>query len=179
MGFKYPASQIWEDAIFTQICCKFAKSIVCIDKIVFSYWMNYNSCLHKRGSVDKYLEHYKAECFAQSIYNANGLSYDFDRIIISLIAESLKMISVEHSFIFVKQLLERHEFALLKSDVEPWKYLQKDIRLWRRNSYLAYIKNRVEFFPPLFIKKCLISFPVMRPFAEYLQYHVIEKWCDA
>ena len=133
--------------------------------------------MHSKNGVELFFEHYRAEYLAKEIYKANGLSYDLDHIIISLIGECLKYISAEKSYKYVKNLISREEFDLLNySDIQPWDYLKKDILLWRTNPYFSYLLNRVKRSPVMLIKKLLLSTPLTRPIAEYLQYRVIEKW---
>ena len=147
-----------------------------MDRVIFSYYMNASSCMHTKSSVNKFMEHFKSENLAKPIYEANGVSYDIDRTIISLIGECLKDISIENSFGFVKELISGPEFFLLNhSDVQPWQYLQKDIRLWRKKPILAYIKCRINGMPK-YIKRALRKLRITRPLADLLQYRLIEKW---
>lgn len=175
-GFRYFPTKVWEDAPFSQLCCTFAKSITCIDKIIFSYNMNDNSCMHTKNSVDKFMGHYKSEHLAKQVYESNGVSYDIDRTIMSLIGEYLKDISIENSYSFVKKLYATPEFYLLNhSDVQPWQYLQGEISLWRERPFLAYAKCRIRGIPQ-YIKRALRSFHITRPLADVIQYRLIEKW---
>ena len=175
-SFRYLSTKVWEDVPFSQLCCTFAKTITCMDRVIFSYYMNASSCMHTKSSVNKFKEHFKSENLAKAIYEANGVSYDIDRTIISLIGESLKDISIENSFGFVKELIAGPEFFLLNhSDVQPWHYLQKDIRLWRKKTILAYIKCRINGMPK-YIKRALRKLRITRPLADFLQYRLIEKW---
>ncbi len=176
-GFRYLPTKMREDVSFTQLCCSFARSITCIDRIMFAYWINYDSCMHKRNSVDKFIEHYRSEQIVKSIYDANDLPYDIDRVIISIVGEYLRLISAEFSFGFVNNLLRSSEFDLLRNScVQPWTELQKDVFLWRKAPFLAYIKCKLKYGMPIILKRCLRHFTYTRPLADYLQYRVIEKW---
>ena len=176
-GFRYLPAKTWEDVTFTQLCCTFANSITSIDRIMFSYWMNYDSCMHRADSMELFMGHYKAEYMVKSVYEENGLAYGIDQIIVSLIGDYLKLISAENSYRFVKRLLDTEEFQLLQnSDVQPWKRLQKDVKLWRKNPFCAYLKFRLMKGIPRRLKRLLLSFPPTRPIAEYLQYRIIERW---
>ena len=147
-----------------------------MDRIIFSYYMNVHSCIHTKKSVTKFREHFKAENLAQPIYEKNGVSYDLDRIIISLIGACLEDISIENSFGFIKKLIAGPEFFLLNhSDVQPWKALQKNIRLWRKKPILAYIKCRIKGIPK-YAKNILYALRITRPLADFIQYRFIEKW---
>lgn len=178
-GFRYFPTKVWEDVPFTQLCCTFAKTITCIDRTFFSYYMNDASCMHTKSSVNKFMEHYKSEYLAKQVYETNGVSYDIDRTIISLIGECLKDISVENSYGFVKKLIAGPEFYLLNhSDVQPWQYLQNDVRLWRKRPFLAFVKCKVRGIPK-YIKRVLHTFGITRPLADFIQYRLIEKWSNA
>lgn len=175
-SFRYPNTNTTEDVIFYQLCCTFARTITCMDRIIFSYYMNDQSCMHTKSSVNKFQEHYKAQQLAKTIYEAHGVSYGIDRTIISLIGECLKDISIENSFGFVKELIAGEEFFLLNhSDVQPWSYLQKDIRLWRKKPFLAYVKCRINGIPK-YVKRFLYTLRITRPLADYIQYRLIERW---
>lgn len=178
-SFRYLPTRVWEDVPFSQICCTFAKSITCIDRILFSYYMNYNSCMHTKTSVAKFREHYKAERYANDIYRSRGVAYELDRTIVSLIGECLKDISAENTYGFVKKLIAGEEFDLLNnSDVQPWKYLQKDVQLWRNNPKLAFLKFKIKGIPKI-IKNALMPCRFTRPLIEFVQYRLIEKWNSA
>ena len=175
-GFRYLPVQTSEDVLFTQLCCTFAKSITCIDRVSFSYYMNYKSVMHTKNSLDKCINRYKGEYIAKEIYESHGLHYEIDRTIISLIGESLKGISAENSYRSIKKTIESSEFTLLNhSDVQPWQYLQKDIYLWRKKPFLGYLKYKI-FGIPKYIKHVLLLFPFTRPLAEFVQYRFIEKY---
>lgn len=175
-GFRYLPTKVWEDVPFSQLCCTFAKTITCMDRVIFSYYMNSNSCMHTKDSLGKFKEHFKAEYYVQPIYEDNGISYDIDRTIISLIGASMKGISRENSYGFVKELLTSPEFYLLNhSNVQPWKSLQKDIRLWRKKPFLAYVRCKISGIP-VGIKRVLHTLRVTRPLADYFQYRLIGKW---
>ena len=175
-GFRYLPTEVWEDVPFSQLCCTFAKSITCIDRTIFTYYMNDTSCMHTKSSASKFLEHYKSEYLAKQIFESNGVSYDNDRAIISLIGECLKDISVENSYAFVKELIGGPEFDLLNySDVQPWKYLQKDVRLWRKRPFLAYIRCKIKGIPK-YAKRAMHTLRITRPIADLIQYRIIGKW---
>lgn len=175
-NFRYLPTKVGEDIPFVQMSCTFARSITCIDKIMLSYYMNYDSCMHTKTSVSKFMEWYKAQYLARTIYESHNVAYDIDRIIVSLIGESLSGISLENPFGFVKKLISGKEFDLLNhSDIQPWSYLRKDVQLWRINPLLAYVKCKIKGAPVL-IKRALTSWRLTRPLAEFIQYHLIEKW---
>ncbi len=175
-GFRYFPTKVWEDTPFSQLCCTFAKSITCVDRIIFSYYMNHNSCMHTKNSLDKFMGHYKSEYLAKQVYENNGVSYDIDRTIISLIGECLKDISIENSYGFVKELIASPEFYLLNhSDVQPWQYLQGEVCLWRKRPLLAYAKSRIRGIPR-YVKRALHSSCITRHLADAIQYRLIEKW---
>lgn len=175
-GFRYLPTEFCEDVPFCQLCCTFAKTITCMDRIIFSYYMNNKSCIHTKSSVNKFKEHFKAENLAKQIYETNGVSYNIDRTIISLIGEYLEDISIENSFGFVKELIAGPEFFLLNhSDIQPWQTLQKDIRLWRKKPILAYIKCRINGIPK-YVKRFLYTLRITRPLADYIQYRLIKRW---
>ena len=175
-GFRYFPTKVWEDVPFSQLCCTFAKSITCIDRIMFSYYMNQNSCMHTKNSINKFMGHYQAEYLAKEQYESNGVPYDIDRTIISVIGEYLRDISIENSYGFVKELIDSPEFYLLKhSDVQPWYYIQGEVRQWRENSFFAYVKCRLIGIPK-YIKRVLQSFRVTKTLADVVQYRFIEKW---
>ena len=174
--FRYLPTKVWEDAPFSQLCCTFAKSITCIDRIIFSYYMNYNSCMHTRNSVNKFMEHYKSEYYVKAIYESYGITYEIDRIIISLIGESLIYITTENSYGRVKSIIAGTEFDLLNhSNIQPWQYIQKDVQLWRDNRFLAYVKLKIKG-TPIIMRRALVACRLTRPLAEYIQYRLIEKW---
>lgn len=175
-GFYYLPTKVSEDVSFTQLCCTFAKSITCIDKVMLSYYMNYASVMHTKKNIEKFMEQYKAIFLAKEIYASHNLSYDIDRTLISLIVECLKDISAETSYAFVKELINRPEFSLLhERDIQPWWYLQKDVSLWRRKPFFAYLKCKVCGIPKN-IKQGMILLPFTYPLAEFIQYRFIEKW---
>ncbi|MBQ5951907.1 MAG: glycosyltransferase family 2 protein [Lachnospiraceae bacterium] len=177
MGFRFLPTKVWEDITFTQLCCTFARSITCIDKIIFSYWMNNDSAMHTKSGEEKFMEFYKVEHMVRSIFHDHGLPYDIDSVILSIIVECLKYISEESSYGHVKKLLEKEEFSLLKrTDLQPWGFLQKDAELWRKKPFLAYAKYKFLRAPVRWFKRILLAIPFTRPIAEFLQYRVIEKW---
>lgn len=178
-GFRYMPTKVWEDVPFSQMCCTFAKSITCMERIIFSYYMNYNSCMHTKSSVNKFMEHCRSEYLAAKIYESNGIVYDINRTIVSLIGECLKDISVENSYSFVKKLISGPEFNLLNhSSIQPWNYLQADVRLWRERPFLAYLKCKIKGVPK-YIKRALHAFRFTRSLSDIIQYRFIEKWSNA
>lgn len=144
--------------------------------MIFSYYMNYNSCMHTRSGVDKFMEHYKSEYYVKAIYESYGLPYDIDCIIISLIGESLRYIAAENSYSRMKKIINGTEFDLLThSDIQPWQYVQKDIQSWRNNPFFAYVKFKMKGIP-IIMRRVLVASRLTRPLAEYIQYRLIEKW---
>jgi hypothetical protein len=133
--------------------------------------------MHTKSAEVKFMEHYKILHMVQSIYNDNGLPYDIDRSIISLIAQYLNYFSEDYTYRHIKNMIAREEFYLLKhSEIQPWQYLQRDVELWRKKPIIAYIKKKITRAPFGFFKRILIAMPLTQPIAEYLQYRVIEKW---
>lgn len=175
-GIRYLPTKVWEDVPFAVQCCFFAGSITKIDRMMFNYWMNTQSCMHTKKGKQKFLERYRAEHITSKIYQDKGFSYDLDRIIISVIIEYLGIISTENCYGDVKQLIASEECALLReSDIQPWDELQESCRMWRKNPFLAYCKNRIARRPLLLVKQFLMSTPLTEGIAEYLQFRVLEK----
>jgi len=177
LGIRYPISTRGEDLRFINLCTFFSKSIRCVDRVLYNYWMNQSSVMHT-DRVESYLpELQKAFVQERFIFSGLGIEHDNDREILSMIVSLLPRLCVENSYKAVKRITGESEYSLLRQvETQPWIRLQPDFRLWHSCPALFYIKSQIHPGIMLRVKRLFQKTSLTRRLSDWVQYRLIEKW---
>ena len=173
----YPACRIMEDMPFVHLATALARSVKSVDRDMFVYWVNAQSCTHTSTVRNTLREEMKSLALEEDAFREKGLSLSNRRAALSVILTRLPSLCSETSYRAWKVYLDRQEFDPLRQpDLEPWDYLQKRARLFRKHPFAFWMKSRLCTGLPLKTRNALLKMPFLRGFLYFVQYRLILRW---
>ena len=88
-GVRYPAARVGEDGPFIEMALYFVRTFRRMDRVMFSYWMNADSCVHTTRMMEAVTEAHKANCQKAAFLEAHGEQVDTDVSLVWSVANRL------------------------------------------------------------------------------------------
>lgn len=169
-GIRYPICRSLEDGPFIEmaLCC--AKTYQKIDRIIFSYWKNENSCSHTAQIMNAILEEYKGVLQKKERFEDWGLTIDADSELVWSIANSLPKLCAGCGFRELQQFMDEYCFAVLacRPDIRFGKKMWSRLECYRKCPRWCWIKYRVVPGIPMWIMSCVKQMPRVYKVLDYV-----------
>lgn len=171
----YPIAKSGEDGPFVEMTLYHAKTFETINKLMFSYWQNMDSCVHTTSTINAICESYKALRQEEMYFSEFGVSFDADESFAWMCAAHLPKICATSRYSNVKNFMNAgclkilHERPDIRFGNQTWRKIEK----WRSSSYRYWLSNRIIKGIPLWCKDTANSVPGIRHIANYCfnRYH--------
>lgn len=127
-GLKYPIAKNSEDGIFVEEVLYWAGTYERINKVLFTYFENLQSCVHSSSEIDKIRESARALVQEQQYFQYYHIQFDVEPSIVWQVANGLPKLCAKHRYNDVIMIVEEFCFRIIDT--------RKDIRfrkeLWSR-----------------------------------------------
>lgn len=177
---SYPPCRIMEDMPFVHLATALARSVKAVDRDMFVYWVNAQSCTHTSTIRNTLREEMKSLALEEAAFREKSLPLSNRRAALSVIVTRLPRLCSAMSYRSWKACLSGQEFDLLRQkDLEPWDDLRKQARLCRKHPFAFWLKSRLCTGLPLKTRDALLKVPFLRSFLYFVQYRLILGWQPA
>lgn len=169
-GIKYPKSKIGEDGPFVEMALFCSRSFYKINRIMFSYWKNSNSCVHVTHRMDALKEEYAALRQERTFLAAYGEDLDVDASYVWAIANSFPKLAATCSYQKLSAFMDTHCFSILNArpDIRFRKQLWNRLEFFRKTPRICWMWYQLVIGVPLRFQSILHRIPVFNQIADYL-----------
>lgn len=172
-NLRFLNTKVNEDQPLIEMSLYLAKSFQTIDKPIFSYHSNTNSCLHTTNYIEYIDEKYKSFEISSRWFQDHGEEYGTDYSTCMLARELLPHLCAYNTYKFAKTYMDNDKkFAVLKSykSIGLLPSLYKFISEWMEHPFRFWIKQKIFFKPINDMRNYLYRHPLLRALPDYLFY---------
>lgn len=175
-NLRYLSTKCYEDIPFAEMSVLLSCSVKVINKPIFSYWENINSCVHTTKTQNKFEETYKALNYQRQLLAKKGFNYDVDRQALSMLISLLPDFCAYNSYRFVRDYISSEQCEIIRKDLEPWQYLKKTQKAWEKHPRLFWIKCKIYPGIGYAVKRFCYKIKWLRLPANHFYHKYITKW---
>lgn len=174
-GVEYPIAKSGEDGPFVEMALYHARTFQKVNRIMFSYWENPESCVHTTSKINAILASYEALKQEERHFSTIGVSFDADEGFVWQSVVNLPKICGTHSFAEAKEFMDNGCMKVLenRADIRFGKVTWGKLEAWRENPYRYWLKQQIVVGIPLRCKMLANAIPGIRVMVSYAfnRYH--------
>lgn len=178
-GIRFPDTGIGEDQCFAVMCAYVMESVKCIDRIIFTYFINLSSVTHRISPADNYSQSVKGWELTSLWFAELGEDYDFSLAVLNNFASSIGGICASRGYRSALETVSRIEYydtIRCYADYPVRPRVRRIIGRWLAHPRLFWLKSQLTIRPLNSVKRFLRRHPHMRLFPDWLLYRVIRGY---
>lgn len=174
---RYPLAKSGEDGPFVEMALFYANTFKQLNRVMFSYWENVESCVHTTGKIRAIEESYRALLQERTYFQERGVEFDADNGMVWMSITSLPKLCAQYSFAEVRSFMEQGCERILagRPDICYGKATWGKLQAWRRNPHVFFVKYKICIGIPLTVKRICFSTYGIKRIANYVYNRVHRK----
>lgn len=166
---RYLKCKVGEDWPVVEMALYHAHSMKQSSRVLFTYWENYDSCVHTTNALASLKEQCKGIEQRTMYYEKYHVPVDADKETVWKTLAAPPKICAQESYSVVRTFMEETCMIILdqRPDIQFGDYLWSRVKAWNANSYRYWLVQKIKTGIPLAMKETLVRLPGIGRWVNY------------